>query len=78
MLIGCGYVGLTLALVMARNGFNVKGYDVNKGLINKLKKYKLPFYEKGINSLLNQQLIKILRLLIYYQTLKSAILILSL
>ena len=57
-IIGCGYVGLTLALVMARNGFNVKGYDLNKDLINKLKKYKLPFYEKGINSLLNQQLNK--------------------
>ncbi len=57
-IIGCGYVGLTLALVMARSGFNVKGYDVNKGLINKLKKYELPFYEKGINSLLNQQLNK--------------------
>ena len=57
-IIGCGYVGLTLALVMARNGFNVKGYDLNKDLINNLKKYKLPFYEKGINSLLNQQLNK--------------------
>lgn len=57
-IIGCGYVGLTLALVMARNGFNVKGYDLNKDLINKLKEYKLPFYEKGINSLLSQQLNK--------------------
>ena len=57
-IIGCGYVGLTLALVMARCGFNVKGFDTNKKLINKLKKYKLPFFEKGINSLLNQQLNK--------------------
>ena len=57
-IIGCGYVGLTLALVMARSGFNIKGYDINEGLINKLKKYKLPFFEKGINSLLNQQLNK--------------------
>ena len=57
-IIGCGYVGLTLALVMARSGFNVKGYDLKKELINKLKKYKVPFYEKGINSLLNQQLNK--------------------
>ena len=57
-IVGCGYVGLTLALVMARSGFNVKGYDINKKLINELKKYKLPFFEKGINSLLNQQLNK--------------------
>lgn len=57
-IIGCGYVGLTLALVMARSGFNVKGFDLNIELINRLKKSKLPFYEKGINSLLNQQLNK--------------------
>ena len=57
-IVGCGYVGLTLALVMARSGFNVKGYDINRKLINELKEYKLPFFEKGINSLLNQQLNK--------------------
>ena len=57
-IVGCGYVGLTLALVMARSGFNVKGYDINQKLINELKEYKLPFFEKGINSLLNQQLNK--------------------
>ena len=55
-ILGCGYVGLTLALVLARNGFNVKGYDINTVLINNLKKYKLPFYEKGISSILYQQL----------------------
>lgn len=57
-IIGCGYVGLTLALIMARKGFNVKGYDINKKLIDNLKKNKVPFFEKGINSLLNQQLNK--------------------
>ena len=57
-ILGCGYVGLTLALVMARSGFNVKGYDINKKLIDNLKKYKLPFYEKGINSIFNEQLNK--------------------
>ena len=60
-ILGCGYVGLTLALVMARSGFNVKGYDINSVLINNLKKHKLPFYEKGINSILNQQLNKNLK-----------------
>ena len=57
-ILGCGYVGLTLALVMARCGFNVKGYDTNKKLISNLKNYKPPFFEKGIDSLLNQQLNK--------------------
>ena len=60
-ILGCGYVGLTLALVMAKSGFNVKGYDINSVLINNLKKHKLPFYEKGINSILNQQLNKNLK-----------------
>ena len=43
---------------MARNGFYVRGYDINKKLIKNLKKYKPPFFEKGINSILNQQLNK--------------------
>ena len=60
--VGCGYVGLPLALVMAKSGFNVKGYDVNRELVSKLNKYKAPFYEKGISSLLNQQLNKNLQI----------------
>lgn len=60
--VGCGYVGLPLALVMAKSGFNVKGYDVNRELVSKLNKYKAPFFEKGISSLLNQQLNKNLQI----------------
>ena len=43
---------------MAKSGFNVKGFDIDKQLVEDLNKYKVPFFEKGISSLLNQQLNK--------------------
>lgn len=50
--IGLGYVGLTLALVLADNGFTVLGYDSDKSLVNKLVSKKTPFYENGLENLL--------------------------
>ena len=53
-IIGLGYVGLTLALVMAENGFTVHGIDQNDKLIKLLKNKKTPFHEVGIEYLLNK------------------------
>lgn len=39
-IIGLGYVGLPLALLMAKKGFNVVGYDIDKTKINKIKNKK--------------------------------------
>lgn len=50
--IGLGYVGLTLAAVLAEKGFEVFGVDINKSLIRKLKKCEPHFYEKGLTSIL--------------------------
>lgn len=55
-IIGLGYVGLTLALVLADNGFNVIGYDINNKTINKIRKFQSPFYERYINEYLNKNL----------------------
>jgi UDP-N-acetyl-D-mannosaminuronic acid dehydrogenase len=49
-IVGLGYVGLTLGLVLADNGFSVSGIDTNKNLISKLKAKKPSFYEKGIQN----------------------------
>ena len=38
LILGLGYVGLTLAMVMSESGYTVKGFDLNKDLIKKLKK----------------------------------------
>lgn len=55
-IVGLGYVGLTLALTLADNGFEVLGYDNDKKVINSLKNYQPLFYEKGISSLLEKHL----------------------
>lgn len=51
--LGMGYVGLTIAVILADVGFKVVGYDINKKLIEKLKKNIPPFYEKGLQSCLD-------------------------
>ena len=49
--IGLGYMGLPFALLLAKAGHKVKGYDINYDKINTLNKGKLPFDEKGLSEL---------------------------
>lgn len=60
--LGLGYVGLTLAAVLADEGFVVYGYDTNQRLINTLQKKKSEFYEKGIENYLQKHIGNNLRL----------------
>ena len=53
LVLGLGYVGLTLAMVMSESGYTVKGFDLNKNLIKKLKSKIPPFYEKGMQDYLD-------------------------
>jgi len=55
--IGLGYVGLTLAVTFAKLGFKVTGIEINKKVLNSLKKNKPHFYEPG----LKESLIKVLK-----------------
>jgi len=54
--LGLGYVGLTLALIMAENGFAVSGFDTNQSLLESLREKKPPFFEKGMGSLLEKHI----------------------
>lgn len=54
LVLGMGYVGLTLAVIFADKGFTVYGYDINKSLIDNLKQKKAPFYERKIDNYLNK------------------------
>ena len=56
VVVGLGYVGLTLAMVLSESGFNVTGYDTNKNLVRKIKKKIPPFYEKGMKDYLDSQI----------------------
>ena len=55
---GLGRIGLPIALVCADSGYNVTGIDVNFELIKHLKNGKIPFYEKGMQDLLQKHLNK--------------------
>lgn len=52
--LGLGYVGLTLAVAMARAGFSVHGLEVQKKVITSLNKGKAHFWEKNLDINLNQ------------------------
>jgi len=56
--LGMGYVGLTLSLVMADVGFKVFGYDIDNNLINKLSNGSLSFFEDGIDTYLKKHINK--------------------
>ena len=50
--IGLGYVGLTLAVILAENGFDVIGCDSDKALVATISHKEAPFYEDGLENLL--------------------------
>ena len=54
--IGSGYVGTTTALVLAKLGHAVIGYDVDEAKVDKLNRGLLPFREPGLEELLHELL----------------------
>ena len=50
--IGCGRVGLPLALLLANKGFQVIGIDGDPQKIAMIRNGKIPFMEKGLENLL--------------------------
>lgn len=55
-IIGMGYVGLTLAIELARSGFYVTGVDVDGGRVRLLKSGVSYVHERGIDELLNEHM----------------------
>jgi UDP-N-acetyl-D-mannosaminuronic acid dehydrogenase len=53
-MIGLGYVGLTLSVVLAELGFKVFGYDTDGNLIEKIKNGFVPFYEDNLEAYLHR------------------------
>lgn len=54
MVVGLGYVGLPSAAVIADNGFNVIGYDINELAINKINNGEVHIAEDGLESLVKK------------------------
>jgi len=61
-ILGLGYVGLTMGLVLADTGFQVKGFDINLKLLKTLRSKKKPFFENGIEDFIEEHIGKRLRL----------------
>ena len=52
--LGLGYIGLPTAVLFATHGHEVVGVDINKKVVEKLNKGEAPFFESGLNELLNK------------------------
>ena len=53
-ILGMGYVGLTLAMILADDGFQVTGIDPDPKVISSLQQKKAPFFEKGLEPLIER------------------------
>jgi UDP-N-acetyl-D-mannosaminuronic acid dehydrogenase len=53
-ILGMGYVGLTLAMVLADDGFQVTGVDPNPKVLEALRQRKAPFFEQGLEPLIER------------------------
>lgn len=76
-ILGVGYVGLTLALILAERGFKVNGYDRNANLIQQLQEKEAPFFEKGIDQLLEKHSQKSINFTTDIEAAKGAIYIIT-
>ena len=56
--LGLGFVGLTTALGFSEKGFKVYGFDVDSEKLNSIKNKKIPFYEEGLQEILEKNLNK--------------------
>ena len=51
VVVGLGYIGLPFSMILAENGYDVCGYDIDENKINSLKSKKFFFDEKDLNKL---------------------------
>ncbi|CAB5239554.1 unannotated protein [freshwater metagenome] len=54
--VGCGYLGATHAACMSSLGFEVVGVDTDPRKVELLSRGELPFYEPGLDTLLEQEM----------------------
>ena len=57
-IMGMGYVGLTLAVAMAENGFEVHGIEINPEILETIQDGKAHFYEANLDYMIRRNLEK--------------------
>ena len=65
-IIGLGYIGLPTALMFAAHDVEVVGTDLNKELVETLKKHELPFEELGLSEIFSKAIKKNMKFQIEY------------
>ena len=50
--IGVGYVGLSTAICLAAMKHEISIFDINEEKIKQIREKKLPFFEKGLQEML--------------------------
>ncbi|MCB0641233.1 MAG: nucleotide sugar dehydrogenase [Phaeodactylibacter sp.] len=58
VVLGMGYVGFTLALVLADRGFQTTGFEIDESRVDALKKGHSYIHERGLDELFKRQLNK--------------------
>jgi len=53
---GCGHVGLPLGVSLSTSGFSVTALDTNSRAVNEINAGNIPFFEEGLDALLQQEL----------------------
>lgn len=56
VVVGLGYVGLTVALALAETNVNVVGVDINKDKVERLSKGRSPLFETGLDEILTNRI----------------------
>ncbi len=57
-IIGAGYVGLTTGICLAAKKHKITIFDIDEEKVNYIHSSKLPFFEKGLQELLNTTILK--------------------
>lgn len=77
-IIGLGYVGLTLAVTMAKMGFNVNGVEIRDEVLNLINNEQAHFHEPGLQSSLKNVIrSKKLRVSKYIENTKCSVYIIT-
>jgi len=58
VVLGIGYVGLPLAIMLAKVGYKVTGVDINKKIVKTIREGSLPIKEKHIETIFNNRKVK--------------------
>ncbi len=58
VVLGIGYVGLPLAITLAKVGYKVTGVDVNKQVVKSIREGSLTIIENSIETLFNEEEVK--------------------